>query len=147
MAASLLTEQASKDPGPAYALTGNIVTGVTKASVIDTKGTVSLLVSAQGVWVYQFSDAVKQDFKNHIANKSEQDAMKYLLSQPGVSDVKIVISSGTTLPDAAHITIEIVAIPGATGSPTPVTGTPVGSPTPTVAPTGPSPTPTQGLGG
>jgi hypothetical protein len=145
MAESLLKAQASKDPGPAYALTGSIVTNVTKASVVDTKGTVSLLVSAQGVWVYQFSDAVKQDMKNHIATKSQQDATKYLLSQPGVSDVKIVISSGTTLPDAAHITIEIVAIPGATSSPTPGTGTPPGSPT--VVPTGPTPTPTQGLGG
>jgi hypothetical protein len=106
--------------------------------------------------VYQFSDAVKQDFANHIANKSEQDAKTYLLGQPGVSDVKIVISSGTTLPDAAHITIEIVAIPGATGTPTtgtPTTGTPTVTPgSPTVAPTGAvtppiTPTPTQGLGG
>jgi hypothetical protein len=149
MAANLLKAQASKDPGPAYALTGNIVTGVTKATVLDTKGTVSLLVSAQGVWVYQFSNAVKQDFANHIANMSEQDAKTYLLGQPGVSDVKIVISSGTTLPDASHITIEIVAIPGATGTPT--TGTPTvtpGSPTPTGAVTPPvTPTPTQGLGG
>ncbi len=156
MAANLLKTQASKDPGPAYALTGNIVTSVTKATVVDTKGTVSLLVSAQGVWVYQFSDTVKQDFANHIANMSEQDATKYLLGQPGVSDVKIVISSGTTLPDAAHITIEIVAIPGATGTPTtgtPTTGTPTVTPgSPTVAPTGTvtpplTPTPTQGLGG
>jgi hypothetical protein len=150
MAANLLKEQASKDPGPAYALTGNIVTAVTIATVIDTKGTVSLLVSAQGVWVYQFSDAVKQDFKNHIANKSEQDVRNILLSHSGVSSVKIVISSGTTLPDASHIAIEIVAIPGATGSPTPGTGTPAvisGSLTPTVAPMGPTPTPTQGLGG
>jgi hypothetical protein len=151
MAADLLKTQASKDPGPAYALTGNVVTGVTKATLLDAKGTVSLLVSAQGVWVYQFSDAVKQDFANHIANKSEQDAKTYLLGQPGVSDVKIVISSGTTLPDASHITIEIVAIPGATGTPT--TGTPTVTPgSPTVAPTGAvtppiTPTPTQGLGG
>ena len=146
MAANLLKTQASKDPGPAYALTGNIVTAVTKATVVDAKGTVSLLVSAQGVWVYLFSDAVKQDFKNHIANMSQQNAMKYLLSQPGVSDVRIVISSGTTLPDAAHITIEIVAIPGATGSPTPGTGTPAGTPTGTATPPL-TPTPTQGLGG
>jgi len=119
--------------------------------LLDAKGTVSLLVSAQGVWVYQFSDAVKQDFANHIANKSEQDAKTYLMGQPGVSDVKIVISSGTTLPDTSHITIEIVAIPGATGTPT--TGTPTVTPgSPTVSPTGTvtppiTPTSTQGLGG
>ena len=151
MGANLLKDQASKDPGAAYALTGNVVTGVTKTTVLDNKGTVSLIVSAQGVWVFQFKDAVKQDLANHIANKSEQDAKAYLLGQPGVSDVKIVISSGTTLPDVSHITIEIVAIPGATGTPT--TGTPTVTPgSPTVAPTGAAtppltPTPTQGLGG
>ncbi len=146
MVANLLKAQASKDPGAAYALTGNIVTGVTKATVLDTRGTVSLLVSAQGVWVYQFSDVVKQDFANHIANKSEQDAKKYLLGQPGVSDVKIVISSGTTLPDASHNTIEIVAIPGATGTPTVTPGSPSGFVTPLSTPPL-TPTPTQGLGG
>jgi hypothetical protein len=122
------------------------VTEVTKATVLDAKGTVSLLVSAQGVWVYQFSDAVKQDLANHIANKSEQDAKTYLLGQPGVSDVKIVISSGTTLPDASHITIEIVAIPGATGTPTVTPGSPTVAPTGAVTPPI-TPTPTQGLGG
>ncbi len=131
MAANLLKAQASKDSGPAYALTGNVVTGVTKATALDTRGMVSLLVSAQGVWVYQFSNAVKQDLANHIANKSEQDAKAYLLGQPGVSDVKIVVSSGTTLPDASHITIEIVAIPGATATPTVTPGNPTLAPTPT----------------
>jgi hypothetical protein len=150
LAESLLKKQASEQL-PGYALTGNVVTAVTNAMVIDTKGTVSLTVFAQGVWVYQFTDAVQQDWKNHIAHMSEQAATNYLLSQPGVSDVKITISSGTTLPDAANITIKIVAIPGATGSPTPGAGSPVSSPT--VGPTGGTvtpvltPTPTQGLGG
>ena len=149
MAANLLKAQASKDLGPHYALTGNIVTAVTKATVVDTRGTVSLLVSATGVWVYQFSPTVLQDFKNHIAGLMEQDAIAYLKGkpgqpgQPGVSDVKIVISSGTKLPDAANITIEIAPVPGATGSPTVAPG----SPTPTAVPTGATPTPTQGLGG
>ena len=145
MAANLLKAQASKDSGSAYALTGNVVTGVTKATALDTRGMVSLLVSAQGVWVYQFSNAVKQDLANHIANKSEQDAKAYLLGQPGVSDVKIVVSSGTTLPDASHITIEIVAIPGATATPTVTPGNPTLAHTGTA--TSPlTPTPTQGIG-
>jgi hypothetical protein len=72
MAANLLKMTASKDPGPAYALTGDIVTGVTKATLVDaTSGTVALLVRAEGVWVYQFSDTVKQGFANHIANMSK----------------------------------------------------------------------------
>ncbi|HWZ18118.1 MAG TPA: hypothetical protein VNW73_04925, partial [Ktedonobacteraceae bacterium] len=150
MAASLLAKQASTELGSNYALTGNIVTEVTKVTVVDTKGTLAILVRAEGVWVYQFSDSVLQGFTNHIANMTNQDATTYLMSQPGVMAVKIDNPNGSTLPDAAHIKIVIVAIPGATGSPTPGGPTPTsGSPTgsPTVAPTHLTPTSTQGLGG
>jgi len=148
LAADLLKMAASKDPGPAYALTGNIVTGVTKATVVDTNGTVSLLVRAEGVWVYVFTDAAKKDLANHIANMKKQDAIKYLTGQPGVSSVQIEISSGDTLPDAAHITINIKPVPGATGAPTvtPPTVVPTGAATPPATPPI-TPTPTQGLGG
>jgi hypothetical protein len=153
MAANLLKAQASAlleargfKPGSAYGLTGNIVTGVTKTILVDAKGTLSLLVRAEGEWVYLFSDAMKQNLAKNIANKSKEDAIKYLTSQPGVSSVQIDISSGNTLPDAAHITIDIKPVPGATG-----TGTATPSPgTPTVVPHGaatPPITPTQGLGG
>ena len=68
------------------------------------------------------------------------------MSQPGVGGVQIDISSGTTLPDASHITINIKPVPGATGTPTvtPGTPTPTRSPTPTATPII---TPTPGLGG
>jgi hypothetical protein len=149
MAANLLKTAASKVPGPDYALTGNIVTGVTQATVVDNKGTVSLVVRAEGVWVYQFSDTAKKSLANHIAKMSKEDALRYLMSlrdlmgQPAVSSVQIEISSGSTLPDASHITINIKPIPGATGTPTVTPGSPTVVPTtPTVAPT-----PTPGLGG
>src|SRR6266700_3016374 len=153
MAANLLAKQASASLGPNYALTGSIVANVTRVTVVDTKGTLSILVRAEGVWVYLFSNTVMQGFANHIANMRNQDAITYLMGQPGVKAVKIDNPNGNTLPDAAHIKFIIVAIPGATGSPTPGTGTvtPVG---PTVVPTGavtspakPTPTATQGLGG
>ena len=155
MGASLLAKQASTDLGSNYALTGNIVTEVTKVTVVDTKGTLAILVRAEGVWVYQFSNSVLQGFTNHIANMSNQDATNYLMSQPGVKAVKIDNPNGSTLPDAAHIKIVIVAIPGATGSPTPGTGTATPIPSgPTPVPSGavtppvnPTPTATQGLGG
>ena len=162
MAASLLAKQASTDLGPNYALTGNIVAEVTRVTVVDTKGTLAILVKAEGVWVYQFSDSVLQGFANHIANLSNQDATNYLMSQPGVKAVKIDNPNGSTMPDASHIKIVIVAIPGATGSPTPGSGSPTpgkGTATttpggPTVVPSGaatppvkPTPTTTQGLGG
>ena len=86
---------------------------------------------------------------------SNQDAINYLMSQPGVKAVKIDNPNGNTLPDAAHIKFVIVAIPGTTGSPTPGTGTATVTPgSPTVVPTGavtppakPTPTATTGLGG
>jgi len=148
MAASLLAKQASTSLGSSYVLTGNIVTAVTRVTVVDTKGTLAILVRAQGVWVYQFSDSVLQGFTNHIANMSNQDATTYLKSQPGVMAVKIDNPNGSTLPDAAHIKIVIVAIPGATGTATTTPGGPTavpsGAATPPVKPT---PSVTQGLGG
>jgi hypothetical protein len=155
MAANLLTKQASTDLGPNYVLTGTIVAEVTRVTVVDTKGTLAILVRAEGVWVYQFSDSVLQGFTNHIANMSNQDATNYLMSQPGVKAVKIDNPNGSTLPDAAHIKIVVEAIPGVTGSPTPGTGTSTVTPGgPTVVPSGaatppvkPTPTSTQGLGG
>jgi hypothetical protein len=143
MAADLL--KAEKDRQfTGYALTGKIVTGVTMISV--NKTIVTLVVRAEGVWVYQFSDAVKHDFKTHIANMSKDNALKYLMSQQGVAGVQIDISSGNTLPDASHITINIKSIPGATGTPTVTPGRPrpTGSPSPAATPTI---TPTPGLGG
>ncbi len=156
MAANLLTKQATADLGPNYALSGNIVSEVTRVTVVDTKGTLSILVKAEGVWVYQFTDAVLQGFTNHIANMSNQAAINYLMTQPGVKAVKIDNPNGDTMPDASHIKIVIEAIPGVSGSPTPSgTGTPTATPLhPTVVPTGavtppakPTPTSTQGLGG
>jgi hypothetical protein len=154
MAEGLLTAQANKDLGPNYALTGNVVAEVNRVAVIDTKGTVAIFVKAEGVWVYQFSNTVQQNFKNQIQNKSVSDAITYLKSQPGVSDVTINNPNGNTLPDAAHIKIEIVAIAGTVGTPTPGTGTVTPGVSPTIAPTSAvtppahvTPTATQGLGG
>ncbi len=148
MAANLLAKQASTDLGPNYALTGNIVAEVTRVTVVDTKGTLAILVRAEGVWVYQFSNTVLQGFANHIANMSNQNAMNYLMSQPGVMAVKIDNPNGDTMPDVSHIKFVIVAIPPVTRSPTPTTITPTVIPvSPTVAPTHLTPTPTQGLGG
>jgi hypothetical protein len=155
MAASLLAKQASTDLGPNYALTGNIVNTVTKVTVVDTKGTLSILVRAEGVWVYQFNSSTLQGFINHIANTSNAEAIKYLSNQSGVAAVKIDNPNGSTMPDAEHIKIVIESIPGVTGSPTPGTGTATPIPSgPTQVPSGtvtppvkPTPTATQGLGG
>jgi len=147
MAATLLTAEALKDFGPNFALTGNIVKGVTQVSP-GSGGIVNVEVSAAGVWVYNQFDIAK--LKQDIAGMSKQDAINTLLKQPGVSQepgsVDIVISSGNVLPDARHlqdITIKIVPVPGASGTPTITPGSPTVVPTPTTPPL----TPTQGLGG
>ncbi len=151
MAANLLMKQASTDLGPNYALTGSIVSEVTRVSVVDTKGTLSILVKADGVWVYHFGDTVLQGFTNQIAGKSNADATSFLVKQTGVKAVKIDNPNGDTMPDASNIKFVIENVPGLSGSPTPGTATPVH---PTVVPTGavtppvqPTPTSTQGLGG
>jgi hypothetical protein len=143
IAADALRAKAATNPGPGYAPVDNkIVTGVTQATVIDNKHTVSLIVHAEGVWVFQFSNAYKQQLANAIANKSKSDAMNFLLAQQGVSAVSISISSGNTLPSADEITIVIKAVAGPSGTPTLVPG----SPTPTITP-GITPTPQNGQGG
>jgi hypothetical protein len=137
MAANLLTAEARFKFGPNFALTGNIVKRVTQVTP-GSGETVNLVVSMEGVWVYQFSDAAKQNLANHITHMSKQAAINYLLTQPGLSSVAIVISSGNMLPDAAHITIEINSVPGASGTPTTTPGSPTVVPTPTTPPITPT---------
>ena len=140
MATSLLMAVAQKNFGNGYVLLDNkVVTDITSASVIDAKGTVSLNIKAEGIWFYQFSDTAKQNLAKLIAGKSEADAKRLLLQQPGVSDVQITIASGTTLPtDPTNISIVIKSVPG-------LPGTPTATPTPT-SPTA-TPTAQPGLGG
>ncbi len=111
MVANLLEAEALKDFGPNYALTGNIVTGVTQITQ-GSGGIVNVEVSAEGVWVYNQFDIAK--LKQDIAGMSKQDATDYLLTQPGVSSAQLELSSGNTLPvDPAHIIIVIEPVPSA----------------------------------
>lgn len=145
LAANLLKTEAQKNLDSTYTLlNNNIVTHITMASIIDAHGTVSLDVSAEGIWVYQFSDAMKQNLAKLIAGKSQSAAKALLLQQMGVSDAQISISSGTTLPtNAADITIVINGVTGLPGAGSPTATLP--TPTPTTATL--TPEPGQGLGG
>ena len=137
---NLLMAQAAKDPGAGYALVGTIVITLPQPPTVDSKQTVTLVFHAVGVWAYQFTDAIKAQLAKAIANQTKEKALAYLQAVAGVSSVSI--SSGTTLPDAAHIMFVINPVPGATGTPT------SGSPTPGSTPTSAPPlTPTSGLGG
>jgi len=150
IAANLLKQQAATDPGPGYALVGSLVTGITRVQVANAnKGTLEFIVNAEGIWVYQFSDAQKAMLAKLIAGKSKQAAQALLLQQTGVSSVDIQLTGGDgkTLPtDPGQITINVLTVPGLQGtSPTvtPTTGSGSGTQTtPTTAPQAPTVTPT-----
>ncbi len=114
IAQNLLMQKALHELGPNYMRTGSIESAVTQATMVDNHGTVSLLVQAQGMWVYTFSDSDQQSIKQHLANMSQQNALQYLTTQPGVASAQIVLSNGNTLPaDPAHITIVIKPVTSA----------------------------------
>jgi VCBS repeat-containing protein len=131
IAEDLLKGEASHSLGAGYSLVGNLVTTVTQATV-EKNETVSLLVKAEGVWVYQFSDAQKKTLAKLIAGKSQKDAKALLQKQTGVSKAYIQLSQsgGDTLPtNPGQITIVTQSVPGVQGTPTP------------------TPSPVTGLGG
>lgn len=114
MAQHLLTQEAVHEPGPNYQVTGSLVCSITQATVIDSQGTVSLIVQAQGSWVYTFSMSEQQSIKNHLAAKSKSVALSYLTAQPGVASAQIELSTGNILPgDPANIAIVIEPVEGA----------------------------------
>jgi len=148
LAATQLKAEAAKNPGPAYILVGNVITNVTSATVVDAKNTVSLIILAQGEWVYNFTDTILNDIKNKLAKEPESTAQNDLTKKTtGVQSATISLTSGTTMPDAADITINVVSIPGLTGTPTPGTGSPTTIPSGTTPTSSPAITPTTGLGG
>ncbi len=143
-AANLLKSEATKSPGPGYALAGNVVTTVTQAKV-GSNGTVTLLVKAEGIWVYQFDNAEQAQLARLIAGKSSDNANVMLLQQTGVGKVdSINISGGDTLPvDATQITIVVLNVPelkeapvrsSGSGTPTSTTSSPIPRPSPSSVP-------------
>jgi len=115
LASTLLTNQARSSPGGGYALVGQIKTTLTNAT-LGSQGMVTITATAEGVWVYQFSDAQKQALASLIAGKSEQEAIQALQAQTGVAHAMIQLADGDgkTLPaDPKQITITIQAVRGA----------------------------------
>jgi hypothetical protein len=134
IAANLLKQEAARNPGAGYLLMNNLVTAVTQVTVTDAqKGTLSLLVKAEGIWVFQFDDAQKQALAKLVAGKSRVNAQSLLLKHLGVASTDIMIRSGknTLTPDPYQISIVVQSVPGLTGtrprSPTVLTSTPTSS--------------------
>ena len=134
IAANLLRQQASKDLTADYMLVGNLVTQIVQVNN-DEQGNINLRIKAEGIWVFQFTDAEKANLAKLIAGKSKPDAKALLMQQPGVDSVSTIDITGasvSTLPtDSKQITIIIQPVPGLQGSPT---STPATTPVPITSP-------------
>ena len=136
----LLKAKATNDYGADYALVGNVVTQVRVQSV--NTGIVNLLVSAKGIWAYQFTDARQLELKKLIVGKSAADAVTILKSQTGVADASLDPNNGTLSTNVDDIKFVIQPVTGLSGGGTPGSS----STTPTVTGAGVTPTTQPGLG-
>jgi hypothetical protein len=143
MAVDLLQSDAAAQLGDSYTLVGNVVTGVPIIVTTDQGGTVLMNADAQGVWVFQLSDAQKQSLAQAIAGKTQADASALLLKQQGVSKVSITTSGGwgTALPAPDNIKMVVLSVPGLDSLSTTQTPQPTSTlNTPETIPVGPHPT-------
>ncbi|HEU5379220.1 MAG TPA: hypothetical protein VFV38_27675 [Ktedonobacteraceae bacterium] len=116
LAVRKLGQDASAHPGSSYAPVGNVLTQVTQTTPDPHgSGNVLLVVTAAGVWAYQFNDAQRISLAHMIAGKNSADARSLLQHQPGVHDALITLTGAgaTTVPgDVKHITLNIEAVQG-----------------------------------
>lgn len=113
-AAQWLKDGAATNPGTGYALVGQVKTNLLQAQITDAKqGIVSISTSAEGIWVFQFSDTQKSQLAQLLVGKSKRDAQALLLSQPGIKQVDIQLAGNGPLPtDSRQITITVQNITG-----------------------------------
>lgn len=116
MAKELLSHQAANDPGSDYGLIGNIMTTVGQPTLVNKiHGTISLPVTAEGRWVYEWSNAQKQYLVRLVAGKRVQNA-KFLLQQVnGAEAVNFQLSrenNGLLPYDVSHIIVNVETVPG-----------------------------------
>jgi hypothetical protein len=94
--------------GTGYSLKGDMQVRITQATVPHAIPT--LTFSCQGTWVYALSQEAQQQIKQRIAGKARQEAIKLLLSLPGIEKAPIRWDEQTTLPeslDALHLVIVV----------------------------------------
>lgn len=128
---SHLQKKANIDPGSGYALAGNIVSNVSISQV--NPDSISLLVNARGIWIYQISDEQKQTLARKLAGKKVSEARTILKSQHGIKDVRFDLVDADTLPaNPNQISFMIQKISGESGKGTssgnPSSNNPTGSP-------------------
>jgi hypothetical protein len=115
LAATLLTHQATTDPGSGYALVGLIKTAVSNVT-LENQGTVTITVTAEGVWAYQFSQEQQRNLAKLVAGKSKQAAIDLLQQQPGVFQAAIRLADGNKQNLSSkleQIRVVVQSVPGA----------------------------------
>jgi hypothetical protein len=111
LAAASLKQETSATLGSNYVLVGRVTTMLVGVSVTDTKrGTLTLSIEVEGVWVYQWSSAHLKALARQIAGARKQEALALVLREEGVQTASMYLSGsvGTTLPaDPSQIIINV----------------------------------------
>lgn len=114
LAAKLLVDQSLSSRDAGYILE-NVAIALSNATVADAEqGTSRLTVNVEGLWIFQFGIAQKQQLARLLAGKTRQVATDLLRREAGISqvDIQIVKGNGNSLPtDPGQINIIISAMP------------------------------------
>jgi VCBS repeat-containing protein len=90
VAARELISAASSELGTHYQLLGEIATTITEVHVLNKRlGTLTVSLSAEGKWVYRFTDVEKQRLAQMISGKHVEEAQTLLVQQPTIEQVTI----------------------------------------------------------
>ena len=108
-ATDLLSQQARRQFGTSYSLIGDVQVSIIKPTV--THAMPALIFSCQGTWVYALSQEAQQQIKQRIAGKSRQEAIKLLLSLPGIEQASIRWDEETKLPESPNALHLVIVVP------------------------------------
>jgi len=111
IAAISFTQETSAALESDYALVGQVTTTLTSVTVTDTKrGTLTLSIEAEGMWVYQWRPKHLEALARRIAGARKQEALALVLREEGVKTASMHLSGSeqTTLPaDPSRIIIKV----------------------------------------
>jgi len=112
LASAALSAQARTTLGTGYSVQGPITTSITQVATTEqAHGTLSLLVSVQGTWSYQFSSVQISQLSRKIAGLPRQEAVSLLRHDADIQAVSITETwNANTLPtDPAHIQFMVLS--------------------------------------
>jgi VCBS repeat-containing protein len=115
LVSATLGEQARKSLGIGYNVQAAIKTTVTQIATTEAAhGTLSLLVSAQGTWSYQFSNVEIAQLSKQIAGLPRQQAIRLLKQEGHIQAVSITGTwNATTIPsDPNQIQMMVLGVVG-----------------------------------